>query len=51
MTNHEKLLAVLKILNDPDWAFMSSNAIAKHIGVSAPFVRKIRKSIPQGENK
>lgn len=51
MTNKEKRLLVLKTLNDPDWNRWSNNAIAKHIGVSAPFVKKIRESMSKGENK
>lgn len=44
-TNEDKRRAVIKLLDDAEWASWSDNEIAKHCSVSQPFVSKYRKEI------
>lgn len=41
-TNADKRRAVSKLLDDPEWSQWSDNEIAKRVGVSQPFVSKMR---------
>lgn len=41
-TNEDKRKAVETLLEDPEWSQWCDSEIAKHAGVSAPFVKKIR---------
>ena len=46
-SNAEKREAVLKILRDPNWSQWSDGMIARHLGVSQPFVGNVRRSFPK----
>ncbi len=45
MRNHEKRLAVKRLLADPKWQKRSDRAIARHVGFSQPFVSGLRKEL------
>ena len=45
LTNADKRRRVLTVLQDSEWAQWSDNAIAKHCGVTQPFVGTVRKSL------
>jgi hypothetical protein len=45
LTNADKRKRVLTLLQDPEWSQWSDNAIAKHCGVSQPFVGTVRASL------
>ena len=46
-TNDDKRKAVLTLLNDSEWGQWSDTAIAKRIGVTQPFVSKVRRNRTQ----
>jgi ParB family chromosome partitioning protein len=45
LTNADKWKRVTTLLSDPTWVSWSDNAIAKHCGVTQPFVGTVRKSL------
>jgi hypothetical protein len=44
-SNADKKKSVLSLLQDAEWGLWSDNHIAKHTGVSQPFVSQLRKSL------
>jgi hypothetical protein len=44
-TNSDKRKAVLTLLQDKEWSGWSDRQIAKHVGVSQPFVSKLRHEV------
>jgi hypothetical protein len=45
LTNADKRRRVLALLQDPEWCGWSDGAIARHCGVTQPFVSSIRRSL------
>ena len=45
LTSDDKRRVVTRLLEDPEWRQWSDNAIAKHCGVSHPFVATVRGSL------
>jgi hypothetical protein len=45
LTNADKRKRVMTLLHDPEWSHWSDKAIARHCGVTQPFVGTLRKSL------